>query len=273
MNVIMNDKTKLILSTALITATVVYTVDRFLSSKTKPKSFPKPTNVTITYWKGRGRAEAIRLMLAAAEIEFTHAVPGYDDIQHLEQPHHLQSLRDDGYLTAGQVPLLRMDNQSYVQSMATVRMLARRFDLNGSTPLEQSTIDIAAEVILDFRNATGGSWEYGMGGMEPSEEQRAKIRRGTSKYVPILEKMLNNKQWLATNEKWSYADVMAFEVLSQINEGGSGSDLNGYPNLLKYVTRLNEKFKKYVESEFRFNKTNQKEVLEYKKSVNRTLGR
>ena len=35
-----------------------------------------PKNVTLTYWKGRGKAEAIRLMLAASGIKWKHSVPG-----------------------------------------------------------------------------------------------------------------------------------------------------------------------------------------------------
>ena len=169
---------------------------------------PIPTDVTLTYWAGRGKAEIIRLTLAAVGVTFKHQIPGLtkEDI-FLNDPSHFVHLRSSGYLVANQVPLLVMDGVNYVQSMATVRMIAARFHFNGNSSIEKSSVDIASEICLDYKNAVGSSWEFGMGGVAPTEEIRAKVRRGNEKYLPVLESMLMNKKWLAS-ENMSYGECV-----------------------------------------------------------------
>ena len=155
----MNNTTLIAGTSALFGAVATY-----LFLNRKPLQSSPPHTVTVTYWNGRGLAESVRLTLAAAGIPFTHVVPGFEKATHLDQPEHLHHLRTQtDYLIAGQVPLLRINGTSYVQSMATVRMLARRFGLSGATPTETTTVDVIAECIKDWRNSIGGSWEFGMG--------------------------------------------------------------------------------------------------------------
>ena len=257
----------------LVVGSLALSLYQYLSDPTPPL----PTDTTLTYWNGRGKAEAIRLMLAAAGVPWTHAVPGYADVTHLDQPEHMQHLRDNDYLVAGQVPLLMMNGKKYVQSMATVRMLARRFHLSGSSFEEKTNVDIAAECVIDWRAAVGQHWEYGMGGCEPSEENKGKARRGCEKYLPLFEKMLLGRAWLGGTTKLSYADVLALEVLEQLMEGkhltASGL-VKAYPKVHAYYVRLRAtpRLHAYLESDMRLTKT-QEQVKQYKKSVNRTFGR
>ena len=175
---------------------------------------PIPTDVTLTYWAGRGKAEIIRLTLAAVGVTFKHQIPGLtkEDI-FLNDPSHFVHLRSSGYLVANQVPLLVMDGVNYVQSMATVRMIAARFHFDGKSSIEKSAVDIASEICLDYKNAVGSSWEFGMGGVAPTEEIRAKVRRGNEKYLPVLESMLMNRTWLAS-EQMSYGECVLAAVCS-----------------------------------------------------------
>ena len=48
-----------------------------------------------------------------------------------------------------------------------------------------------------------------MGGVAPTEEIRAKVRRGNEKYLPVLESMLMNRTWLASEEMSYGAFVLA----------------------------------------------------------------
>jgi glutathione S-transferase len=243
-------------------------------------------------------------MLAAVEIPFTHQIPFFPIEEHfLSKPIHLKTLREKNCLVAGQVPLLMVKDlngeQCYVQSMATVRMLARRYApamCMGRNEEERTDIDIAAEIVLDWRNSTGGSWEFGMGGFKPNDVQRQRIQKGNQKYAPILEKMLKRTTsltpWLAASYEWSYADILFLEVMSNMEDGGhlllDFGDLDSqkkkkmnrnqkndvyYPNVLKLYLRLKEKMSVYLNSDLRMTKTNQQEVIEYIRMVNQTFGR
>ena len=266
------------------TSALVGAVATYLFLNRKPlQSSPPPHTVTVTYWNGRGLAESVRLTLAASGIPFTHVVPGFENATHLDQPEHLQHLRTQtNYLIAGQVPLLRINGTSYVQSMATVRMLARRFGLSGATPTETTTVDIIAECIKDWRNSIGGSWEFGMGGFEPTKDMCLKVKQGNLKYLPILERILTTHRYVGQTVAMSYADVLAFEQLEQLVEGkhikaegdGTGFAID-YPKLNAYYNRIrsNENIANYLASDMRLNKGNQQEIKDYIASVKRTLGR
>jgi hypothetical protein len=260
----------------------------FYATNIKTNRLPKlkPKSVTLTYWKGRGLCESIRMTLACAGIKWTHVVPGFNNVSHLDQPEHINYLRTNNYLVAGQVPLLRMDGNSYVQSMATVRMLARRFELAGNTFEEMTKVDIIAEIIKDWRTSIGGSWEYGMNGFEPTEEIRDKVIKGNKKYIPIITNVLlhsNNKDkkdkkntnyYIAGTLTITYADVLALEVFEMLIEGKhmnmatlNNDVIANYYKLLKNNTNLNN----YLKSNLRLNKTCQNEIKNYIKSVQRTL--
>ena len=179
-----------------------------------------------------------------------------------------------------------MDGNSYVQSMATVRMLARRFELAGNTFEEMTKVDIIAEIIKDWRTSIGGSWEYGMNGFEPTEEIRDKVIKGNKKYIPIITNVLlhsNNKDnkdkkntnyYIAGTLTITYADVLALEVFEMLIEGKhmnmatlNNDVIANYYKLLKNNTNLNN----YLKSNLRLNKTCQNEIKNYIKSVQRTL--
>jgi hypothetical protein len=166
--------------------------------------------------------------------------------------------------------------------MATVRMLARRFGLSGATPTETTTVDIIAECIKDWRNSIGGSWEFGMGGFEPTKDMCLKVKQGNLKYLPILERILTTHRYVGQTVAMSYADVLAFEQLEQLVEGkhikaegdGTGFAID-YPKLNAYYNRIrsNENIANYLASDMRLNKGNQQEIKDYIASVKRTLGR
>jgi len=89
---------------------------------------------TLTYWNGRGLCESIRFMLAFTSEDYEESVPGFDVAAHLAEPEHMQHLRGAGMLLWNQVPLLCIDGLQLVQSKATVRYLAEKHNVRGSTP-------------------------------------------------------------------------------------------------------------------------------------------
>ena len=79
----------------------------------------------LHYFKGRGRAETTRWMLAINQIAFEN-VP-------VETPKALAALRATGKLPFDQMPLLGIDGLNLSQSSAMIRYLARRGGLYGDT--------------------------------------------------------------------------------------------------------------------------------------------
>jgi glutathione S-transferase len=156
--------------------------------------------------------------------------------------------------------------------MATVRMIAARFHFDGATPSERAAVDVASEICLDYKNSVGGSWEFGMGGVAPTEEVRAKVRRGNERYLPILESMLLNKDWLV-GENMTYADVLGFETLEQVVEGGH-NELWDFPNVRSFWLRVrgSQNISMYLSSPQRMTRTKE-DVVMYKRAVNKTMGR
>ena len=73
--------------------------------------------VELTYFKGRGRAETTRWMLAINQIQFTNV--------QVTTPQELASLRLTGKLPFDQMPLLEINGLCLSQSAAMIRYLAR----------------------------------------------------------------------------------------------------------------------------------------------------
>lgn len=106
--------------------------------------------------KSKGRAETTRLLLAAAEAEYT-------DVRFDSTAFAGPSARGNSPLTFaefkstspfGQVPVLQVaDDVRIGQSRAIERFVARRFGLFGATPLQSGQIDATAELLRDLQDA------------------------------------------------------------------------------------------------------------------------
>ena len=57
----------------------------------------KESKVTVTYWAGNGRAEQVRLLLAAAGVKFEN--------RFLTKPEELAELRKAGYVSSVSYPI------------------------------------------------------------------------------------------------------------------------------------------------------------------------
>jgi len=93
----------------------------------------------LTYFDGRGRGEIIRLVFAAAGVE-------YQDIrvQRADWPgtHKAGS-------PFGQLPILEVDGVKLCQSNACARYIARKYHLAGKTELEHAQADMIVDCMED----------------------------------------------------------------------------------------------------------------------------
>jgi len=95
---------------------------------------------TLYYFGGRGRADQIRWMMAATNVDFTQRV-----ISSREKFLEMAGRQ----LPFGQLPLLQIDGMEIVQSQAAVRYLARRGGLQGTTVENALKCDMIAEAVRD----------------------------------------------------------------------------------------------------------------------------
>ena len=246
-----------------------YLLWRQLNAPTSTSS----ARATLTYWNGRGRAEVVRLMLAATGEDYDEAVPGFPGATHLTKPEQFEQLKENGLLAFGQVPLLRIDGLDLVQTGAIVRYLAAKHSLRGDgSAADVARCDMTAETVLDWKNATCPAFEFALNGFEPSKEQLEKLQAGNARYMPRLEKALerNGTGWFVGG-RLSYPDVLAFEVLEQI---APHCDMAPFPRLSQLHQALlqNARIKAWLASDKRKMKT-QDGLKGYKADVNRTLRR
>ena len=226
------------------------------------------TRPTLTYWNGRGRAEVIRLMLAATGTDYDEAVPGFPGVTHLSEKAHMDHLRAEGCLPVDQVPLLCIDGLRLSQSRAIVRYLAAKNELCGDgTPEQAVRCDMVAETLRDWHLI----FEFGLNGYEPSPVQLDTLRTANAKYLPRLERVLReNGTGLFVGKQLTYADILALEVLEEISPHET---LDQYPCLRQLHVHVSSlpRIAAWLQSDKRKNKT-QETVGPYKVTVMRTLG-
>lgn len=159
-------------------------------------------DVKLHYFRGRGRAETTRWMLAASRIAFRN-VP-------LSTPGELASLRATGKLPFDQIPLLEIDGRCLSQSSAMVRYLARRGGFYGDSDDDALWCDMVAGAAADFA-------ETGMqAAFQPTDEiAAANLRRAFAKFGPCFETRLaaNGGEHMAGTRR-SFADIILAEALT-----------------------------------------------------------
>jgi len=180
----------------------------------------------LHYFNGRGKAESIRLMLAAAGVEFTEA-------PYITEPDHMEKLRKNGDLLFQQVPLLEIDGKKLVQTAAILRHIARKYDLYGKNEDEKLQIDILTEGTRDFLG-----YFMGFSFFDDAKLLDDIREKGLPRYMPVYEKIVSeSKSGYLVGDKLSMADVCLLEVLLQVSERAP-EGFNGFPKLKEYMERI-----------------------------------
>ncbi len=182
-------------------------------------------DVKLHYFRGRGRAETTRWMLAANRIEFDN-VP-------LETPEELAALRASGKLPFDQIPLLEIDGHCLSQSSAMIRYLARKGDFYGDTDEDAVWCDMVAGATADFAETAMQA------AFQPTEEVAARMLRDRfAKFGPRFEARLqaNGGRHMA-GTRLTFADVVLAEALENYLERVPDL-LSGTPGLADLHARV-----------------------------------
>ena len=176
------------------------------------------TVASLTYFRGRGRAETTRWMLAATGTAFTNIA--------IDTSEELDALRASGKLPFDQMPLLETDGLCLSQSSAMIRYLARRGGLYGTNDADAMWCDMIAGVVADFAEAALQA------PFKPSAEVAvADLNARFSKFGPRFEARIEDQgSGFCAADRMTFADVVLAEALS--------SYLEWCPDILGNTPRL-----------------------------------
>nr|AYN44494.1 glutathione S-transferase A2 [Brachionus rotundiformis] len=212
-------------------------------------------SATLYYFDGRGKAEIVRLTMAAANVPFTHEI--------IREKKQFETMKADGKLLFGQLPLVEYEGQLLVQSGSMVRFFASKGNLLGSNEQEKLKIDILFEGTRDFNNFF---MSYGFNGFnEVLDNAKAKA---LPKYLPIYNSLLNKNgsTGYLVGSKMSIADIGLLEVVLTIEELLGEKELEPYPEVQNFLKNMksNDLISNYLKSELRPRKNDEKYVTEVK---------
>ena len=156
----------------------------------------------LHYFKGRGRAETTRWMLAVSQIDFENVA--------IDTPEALAALRATGKLPFDQMPLLEIDGLNLSQSSAMIRYLARRGSYYGDTDVDALWCDMIAGAVADFAEAAIQA------AFQPSAEIAVKSLTGRfEKFGPVFEaRLAKNNTGYCVGNRLTFADVILAEALT-----------------------------------------------------------
>ena len=207
----------------------------------------------LYYFNGRGRAEFTRLLLTVGGIKFEET-----DLNTKEEFLELKPT-----LLFGQLPLLKLDGESFVQSGAIARALARKFDLYGKTTADQNKVDCYFEGTRDFYTPF-----IPIGFTTRFDEVVEKSKPTIEKYLPIYDKLLlgGGEQDYLVGGSLTIADLGLLEVLLAIIDYHGKEVFEKYKGIEKFLAKIStEKFYQFYVKEIRKPKNTQEYVDGVKK--------
>eukprot|EP00092_Neocalanus_flemingeri_P008750 GFUD01009423.1.p1 GENE.GFUD01009423.1~~GFUD01009423.1.p1 ORF type:complete len:229 (-),score=75.24 GFUD01009423.1:82-702(-) len=190
------------------------------------------SQIKLTYFDLRARAEPSRLVLAYAGVNYIdHRIPApWDD------PKPWAAMKPT--TPYGQTPLLEWDGQIIAQSMAITRFLAAEFGLKGKNNLESAQIDEVVDTIEDVIGVTIKTHFE----TDPVKKAETVAQLNNTTVLPMLvnlEKRLVSRggQFLVGNAL-SLADIHLFFFCSEYSTPQLLANTPKIANLVKRVQYL-----------------------------------
>ena len=216
--------------------------------------------IKLYYFKGRGRAETTRWMLAVNQIDFENIA--------VETPADMAALRATKKLPFDQLPLLEIDGYNLSQSSATVRFLARKGGFCGSGDEDAMWCDLVAGAVADFAETALQA------AFQPTKEVAvANLQARFAKFGPKFEdRLVQNGTGFSAGDSLSFADVMLAEALSNYLEW-CPDILSGTPHLQSLYELVLEQpgIEAYLSSDRRYPKPGDNYVIDVARVLQRAL--
>lgn len=191
----------------------------------------------LHYFNGKGRAEMIRLVFAAAGKKF-------EDVRMEQGEWNPEKKKDYPF---GQLPVLEVDGKMYGQSVACATFLAREFGLYGKTNVDGIVIDQVLGLLQDFITAAIKFF------FEKDEAKKVDLKKNFQendcpKFFGHFEKMLkSNGTGFFVGSEMTLADIVVFDMASGMLKA-SLPPMDDFPLLKALTDKIgeNENIKNYV---------------------------
>ncbi|XP_019644617.1 PREDICTED: hematopoietic prostaglandin D synthase-like [Branchiostoma belcheri] len=182
----------------------------------------------LTYFNGRGTAEIVRLVFAAAGIE-------YEDVR-IEKPEE-QWPEFKPKTPMGQVPILEVDGTMLCQSNSIARYVAKVAGLAGKTPLDQARVDMIMDGMEDVgKKGNATHWE------KDEEKKAEKKKEYEETFLPqfytCLNKLVGDSGHFVGNEL-TLADITFFnttDLVGRYFKLPSMDQFSGLKKVMDHVT-------------------------------------
>jgi glutathione S-transferase len=183
----------------------------------------------LTYFNGRGRAEIVRLVFAAAGVE-------YEDIR-LERADWPTIKPTTPF---GQVPMLEVDGVKFCQSNSIARYLARKFHLAGKTDEDQARADMIVDCFEDTLKPLFTFF------FESDETRKETLKKkALEEQLPTslagLEGLLkanNGGDGFFVGTELTWADLGFLVLVGWLSAAGADTQLAKYPKLVALRERV-----------------------------------
>merc|ERR1712168_819144 len=186
------------------------------------------SDIKLSYFNARGRAETARLILAHAGVRYI------DQRLTTEQFASVKSR-----LPYGQLPTLKYDGEVVCTSLAIARFLANQYGLAGDTNLEAAQADEIVDWVNDIVNKSSKAR------FETNEEKKIELMKELiSELIPStlgrLESRLKERggQFFAGN-KLTWADLHVFAFFDKLRLDNAEL-LEDFPTVQDLIERVEE---------------------------------
>eukprot|EP00762_Andalucia_godoyi_P006908 ANDGO_08342.mRNA.1 Glutathione S-transferase 1 len=181
----------------------------------------------LTYFKGRGRAEIVRLVFAEAGVAYT---------DHRIEQEEWPALKASGYAPFGQLPVLEVDGVVYGQSIALARFVARRFHLLGNSDTDALKVDMIIDEASDIGSKLS-EW-YRAAADKKQEVVDDMVEKFLPMHIRYLNKLLGDNDYFL-GSSFSLADIAIYNILEAVkNIAPAWEQIEGAGPILALVERV-----------------------------------
>ncbi|KAG7396157.1 hypothetical protein PHYBOEH_002654 [Phytophthora boehmeriae] len=185
-----------------------------------------PSNIKLTYFDGKGRAELARLLFSYGSVNFVDDRIAHADFAKLKPT-----------LPFGQVPILEVDGAVYAQSMAINLYAAKLSGLFPSEALDALKADMFSQALIELE-APFVEFMF----KTPDEAKKAELKKvfieeTVPKIFSALDKRVGGKFILG--DSISYVDLQLLDnVANKLTWGFPDFSVDAYPALAAVVANV-----------------------------------
>uniref|UniRef100_A0A7S2EPT5 GST C-terminal domain-containing protein n=1 Tax=Ditylum brightwellii TaxID=49249 RepID=A0A7S2EPT5_9STRA len=195
------------------------------------------TAAKLHYYSATGKANQIRLALAAANIEFEDVTPSSNSFPPSEE--QVLEWRNIGGNSTTNVPMLEMpDGKVYTQSSAVLKAVARMGNL---MPSSNDDLYMTDKLIADAEDFRTKSYATIIAWGASKEEYENFINNEVPLHFGNFERQLkeNGGEYFVVKDRLTIADVAVYDAVVSFGANRAPDDcLDKFPSLAQWIKRV-----------------------------------